>query len=255
MNITTVINDIKLSQGLNTIALPYNKPVEVVIKEILETSVRTFSQFKPWKKEVYELRKNLRSENEAAAIAGVYFIPSALSTTPVHYCDAEYVSSTPHNDKGEANINAFTVVSPFVGFGSYNPQDIMNAQITGAAINKYVGVTSQPPTAEWLGYNRIRLFNFPKDCAIHFIAKCDHDLNCETIEDSCRESFITLATLDVQRTLYNQIKNMNNVGSAYKEIQLKIEDWAGAQEKRDTLVREWTESFHLDEVEELVQFF
>lgn len=254
MNISTVINDIKLRNGLNTIALPYNKPTEVVLKEIIETSVRTFSQFKPWEKEVYESRKNLRAENDASEHAGVYFIPPALTTTPVQYCDAEYISTAPRNDKGEANLNAFTVVSPFVGFGSYYPQDIMNAQITGAAINKYVGVSSQPPTSEWLGYNRIRLFNFPKDCFIKFTAKCDHDLNCETITESCRESFIKLATLDVQMTLYNQIKNMNNVGSAFKEIQLKIDEWAGSEEKRNQLIEEWTNSFHLDDPD-LIQFF
>ena len=48
---------------------------------------------------------------------------------------------------------------------------------------------------------------------------------------------------------------MNNVGSAFKEIQLKIDDWAGAEQARKDLVQSWTENFHLDEVQELVQFF
>jgi hypothetical protein len=48
---------------------------------------------------------------------------------------------------------------------------------------------------------------------------------------------------------------MNNVGSAFKEILIKIEDWSGAQAARDELVNSWTESFHLDEIDELVQFF
>ena len=77
----------------------------------------------------------------------------------------------------------------------------------------------------------------------------------ETIEESLVESFMKLATLDVERTLYNNLKNMNNVGSAFKEIQLKIDDWSGAQQQRDELVQQWTETFHLDEIEDLVQFF
>ena len=47
MNISEVINDIKLSESLNTIALPFKEPTEVVLKEILEMSIREFSRFKP----------------------------------------------------------------------------------------------------------------------------------------------------------------------------------------------------------------
>ena len=63
-----------------------------------------------------------------------------------------------------------------------------------------------------------------------------------------------LATLDVQRTLYNNLKNMNNVGSAFKEIQLKIDDWSGAESARNELVDQWKGNFHLDDLD-LVQFF
>lgn len=255
MNISDVINDIKITQGLNTIALPFNESVENVIRDILKVSVRTFSQFKPQLKQIVEQRKNLRCVSDYDRINSIYYIPESLTTTPVSYCDAYFVSTPPQNGNTQVNVNAFTVVTPFVGFGSYYPQDIMNATITGAAINKFTGVTSQTPTSKWLGYNKIQLFNFPDQSNILFIAKCEHELNCETIEESCRESFMRLATLDVQRTLYSQLKNMNNVGSAFKEIQLKIEDWSGAEAARNELVNQWTESFHLDEVAELVQFF
>ena len=66
MNISDVVNDIKLTQGLNTIALPFDKPIELVIQEIIKTSVRTFSQFKPYIREGYEEKKNLRSPSEEA---------------------------------------------------------------------------------------------------------------------------------------------------------------------------------------------
>lgn len=253
MNITEVINDIKILNGLNTIALPFDKPVEIVIQEILKTSIRTFSQYKPQKKEGYELRKNLRYANEQEKRYGIYFIPENLTTTHVQYADA-YPASAEYQ-KGEATTNAFTVGSPFVGFGSYYPQDILNAGMTGAAINKYAAITSKQPTSEWLGHNKIRLYDFPDNSYIQFIVKCDHDMNGESIPDSCRESFMELATYDVQTSLYNTLKNMNNVGGAYKEIQLKIDDWSGAAQARRELINSWTDSFHLDDMMELVQFF
>ena len=79
-------------------------------------------------------------------------------------------------------------------------------------------------------------------------------MNLETIPDSCYDSFLRLATLDVQRTLYNNLKNMNNVGSAFKEIQLKLDDWSGAEAARNELVDKWQSTFHLDDID-LVQFF
>lgn len=252
MNISDVINDIKIVCGLNTIALPFKEPTETVIKDILKTSIHTFSRFKPYVKEGYAERKDLRSPSDAFKAQSIYYLPETLTTTPVHSAEA-YVASA-ENQSGELTTNAFTVGSPFVGFGAYFPQDILNATSTGVAINKYAGITASVPTSKWLGYNKIQLFNFPENIFIRFIVHCDHDLSGETIPESCVESFMELATLDVQRTLYNQLKNMNNVGSAFKEIQLKIDDWANAEQARKELVDKWTGVFHFDDLD-LVQFF
>lgn len=252
MNMSEVINDIKLANGLNTIALPFNKPTEVVIKEVLQTSIRTFSRYKPNVKEGFEPRKSLKSPDEQAEKSGIYILPPHYTTTPVQYADA-YMASDKYK-YGEVTSNAFTVGSPFIGFGSYYPQDILNAVNTGVAINKYAGVTSTQPSSKWLGFNKIQLFDFPKDCYIHFVVKCNHDSNGETIPESCVESFMQLATLDVQIMLYNNLKNMNNVGSAFKEIQLKIDDWANAAADRKALLEKWDGTFHYDNLD-LVQFF
>lgn len=252
MNISEAINDIKFTLGLNTIALPYKDSTENVIAEIMKTSIRTFSRFKPLVKEGYEERKHLRAPSNSAKNNCIYYLPESLTTTPVQYADA-YPASLLNQDN-EVTTNSFTVGSPFVGFGSYYPQDILNATNTGAAINKYAGVTASVATSKWLGYNKIQLFNFPENIYIRFVVKCDHDLSGETIPESCVESFMELAVLDVQRTLYNQLKNMTNVGSAFKEIQLKIDDWSNAESSRKELVEKWTNTFHYDDMD-LIQFF
>lgn len=252
MNISDVINDIKMTLGLETIALPFNKPTEVVLQEIIQVSVRTFSQFKPWIREDYEYIKNLRSPDEKMHKMGIYILPGTITRTPVQYAEVEMASSQYQDVNTGGNV--FTVGTPFVGFGSYYPQDIVSAELTGAAINKFAGITSRVPTSKWLGYNRVQLFDFPQDAFLKITAKCDHDPSLETIPVSCRESFVELATLDVKRTLYNMLKNMNNVGAAFKEIQLRIDDWSGAEDARNTLVDGWTNTFHVDDLD-LIQFF
>jgi len=252
VNISDVIGDMKMRLGLETIALPFNQPTEIVLKEIIHTSVRTFSQFKPQIRECFETIKNLRSPDEMSKKMRIFYLPEKLTITPVQYADAYIASSNLQN--AEAATNSFTVGSPFVGFGSYYPQDILNATQTGAAINKYAGVTSRPQTSEWLGYNKIKLFDFPADAVVHFVAKCDHDLSLETIPVSCRESFIQLAELDIKATLYNMLKNYNDTGGALNKTQLDISAWSGAESERNSLVDKWTGIFHLDEID-LIQFF
>lgn len=253
MNISIVINDIKTLLGLQTIALPFDQPVEVVIKNILEGSIRTFSHYHKAEKECYELRKNLRYASEAEKNVGIYFIPEQLTVTPVQ--DVYAYPASGEYQQHEVNSSAFTVGSPFVGFGAYGPQDILNATVTGAAINKYAGLTSKQPTSQWLGYNKIRLYDFPENSMIRFVAKCDHDLAGESIEESCIEAFKKLAMLDVKMTLYNNIKNMVNLGSAFKDIQLKIEDWSNAASERDQLLDNWNGVMHLDDIEDNCVFF
>ena len=253
MNISDVIKDIKLPNGLKTIALPYKEPIELVVQDIIKTSVRTFSQFKPQEKECERYRKDLRYATDYDRYRGIYFIPEELTTTEVSSCDAEPISTT-NGKNDQVSMNVFSAVSPFVGFGAYGPQDIINAAATGAAVNKFTGVTSKVPTSKWLGHNKIKLIDWPQNSLILFKAKCDHEPNCETIPTSCRESFIQLATLDVQRTLYNDLKNQL-AGSAFKDIKVEIEKWAGAEDARNALVEKWTETFHLDEVGDLVVFF
>ena len=253
MNLSDVVNDILLSQGLSNIAVPFKEPIEIVIQEILAMTAREFSEFKPYEQEVYACRKDLRSPSEMAEKANIYLLPPEATRTKVLSAKAEAVSN--EYQSAEATTNAFTIGTPFVGFGSYYPQDIINATATGTTINKFAGVTSKLPVSTYLGFNKIQLFNFPDKCFIKFTVKREHDPSLMTIPDTCYLSFIELATLDVQRTLYAKMKNINNVGSAYKEIMLKIEDWAGAEKEQKELIKDWKTKFHLDQIEDLVQFF
>ena len=252
MNMTRVINDIKLSQGLQTIALPYKEPIEKVIQTVLESTIRTWSHFKPYKKECYDTIDHLSSPSPIDRKMGIFWLPTALTTTIVHDAFAVLVSNgyTDFNN----SINSYTIGSPFVGFGAYMPQDIVNAVQTGAAINKFLGSTSQPAISEWLGENKIKLINTPEHAVLKFTARVDHDPNGETIPESCVESFKELAVLDVQMHLYNILINMKGVGAAHKSIELPIDRWANAESERKQLLEKWTESFHLDEVEDLMVF-
>jgi hypothetical protein len=251
MNMTEVIHDIKRTNGLHTLALPYDKPLETILKGITQISIRTFSQFKPLKKEGYAFRRDLVTPPGNHNGRAIVKLPSFLTTSHVHYAKAfpESAHSVEHS-----HVAGVAVVSPFVGFGACYPQDMFNAGLMGSTANKYVGITTREPTSDWLGYNKLELFNFARDAYIRFECKCCHDLNGETIPDSCMESFKQLAELDIQRTLHADLINMVDVGSVHKSLQIKIDQWAGAADKREALIEKWDSVFHIDDLDNVVFF-
>ena len=63
-----------------------------------------------------------------------------------------------------------------------------------------------------------------------------------------------MAELDLKRFLYNSLKNMTSVGSGFKDIQLKIDDWASAEADRNALIEKWDGRYYIDD-DDLIQFF
>ena len=124
MNISDLINDIKFTEGLNTTSIPFREPAETVMMKGVEVAVRTFSRIKPLIKEYDEHIDNLKKPEgmQQGDMRRIFLLPPALTTTPVSDAYGEYLSGV--NYAGDSSeLNAFTVGSPFVGFGSYYPQD------------------------------------------------------------------------------------------------------------------------------------
>ena len=168
---TTVIDDIKMGLGLQTVALPFDEPIENVIRKSFERSIRTFSRYSPLIKEGYADRSQLRKAGrEDINLLGIYFLPEFLCTTPVSYADA-FIATSP-GQAGEVTTTTFTVGSE----------------------------------------------------------------------------------LDLKRFLYNALKNMTSVGSGFKDIQLKIDDWASAESERNALIEKWDGRYYIDD-DDLIQFF
>jgi len=252
MNISKLINDIIDEDGLHQLALPYKEPLEVVVQNSIARSVRTFSQFKRQKKEGFYLVEQLKAPTEIEKCRHIYLIPPELTTTTV--IDAYGMCETDQAADSRVNMNTFTVGTPFVGFGAYYPQDILNAQMIGTAINKFSGVTSRLPTVEYKGYNKIQLHDFPRNACLHLIVECEHDESCESIPDSMREAFKELAMYDLETQLYNDLKNNKNVGSGYQQNQIVIEDWSGSKAKKENLLKEWTGTYHCDDTDGIMFF-
>ena len=76
----------------------------------------------------------------------------------------------------------------------------------------------------------------------------EHDRSLASITPTSEESFYELALLDVKSALYEIMKHCSDINTAYGNINLKLDDWASADDKREQLLNEWKDSYHIDTI-------
>ena len=238
MNMSKAISHLKMQLGLYGITLPFKDeitgntiPTENVIREVLTTvTIPEYSQFEPWKREGSIDIKNLKCIDQHEAI---YKLPDFLTLTPIINIIAVRLPN--HNFRGT--------------FGDVAPAYGINRSVEGVATSQaymmLAGQMRSEPTWEYLGKNKIKLYGFPRT-VVEFEVACEHDPNGESIPDSCYDSFMELATLDMKVFLYNNLKLYDEIPTAFGNIKLKIDDYNGADGERTQLLEKWRDTFHVD---------
>lgn len=238
MNLSRVVNHIKLQLGLYGITLPFKDditgdttPTENVIRDVITTAtIPVYSQYQPW------IRTGTHSLNTLQLIDHkecIYKLPEQLTTTPV--MSVSDVRMPLHSNRGT--------------YGDIAPAYGINRSVQGVATSMaYMMVAGQmrnEPTFEYLGENKIKLYGYPRT-GVTFEIACEHEPNGETIPDSCYESFLKLSILDMKIFLWNTLKLYDGQASAHGTIQLKIEEFQSADSERTALLNDWDQVFHLD---------
>lgn len=238
MNISRAVSHLKMQLGLYGITLPFKDPnsgdttpTENVIMDVLTTvTIPMFSQFVPWLREGSINVTQLKAVNEKE---GIYMLPAFLTMTPVMYVADVYL---PYNN----SRGTYGDISP-----AYGINRSVQGVITSQAYMMLAGQMRSEPTFDYLGNNQIRLYGWPKT-VLTFRLACEHAPNGETIKDSCYDAFMELATLDMKIFLYNTLKLYDGIPSAFGTINLKIDEYQGAEGDRNTLLDRWRDTFHLD---------
>ena len=74
----------------------------------------------------------------------------------------------------------------------------------------------------------------------------EHSENLTTLPATTYTSFLKLATLDVKKYMFDNLKHYDNLSTSYGQIAMRIDDWSGAQDERQQLIEKWEQSYHLD---------
>nr|DAR75783.1 MAG TPA: hypothetical protein [Caudoviricetes sp.] len=246
MNLSKCITQLKTQFFLNNVSLPLQDditgdpvPPETAIRDLLvNVTIPIYSGFQPW---VREVDANVKSLKVVDKKNNIYMLPWGCCTTNV----IKVISvRMPYS----SNRGTYGDIAPAYGIG----QSVQGV-ITSQEMMMLAGLMRAEPTFDYLGENKIRLFGYPMT-TLTFVVACEHEPNGETIEDSCYQSFMELAELDLSAYLYNVLKYFEGMPTAFGNISMKSEEYAGAAAERRQLLKDWTETFHLDQEDSFVYF-
>ena len=239
MNLSKCISALIMEKGLYQVILPFvdemtkkPKPTEQVVHELLSTvTIPEYSEFVPNKITGTCHVNDLRVIDEKN---GIYMLPAYLTYTPVKKVMDVHLPF--HNERGT--------------FGDIAPAYGINRSVQGVATSQaYMMVAGQmrnEPTFKYLGNNKIQLFGWPKTI-LEFELGCEHEPNGETIPETCYDSFMELAELDLDVFRWNTLRWYKELPTAFGTIQINPEEWQGAEDKRKALLDEWRNTFHVDD--------
>lgn len=233
MNMSSLISRIKTELGLYSIALPLDNVDATIAEVIINTTLRTYSQYFPQYEiirkssaEIERLYRNLEycdmtlevpDGSEIVFVADIY--PDATDVSGIGYYGA--------------------------GMPIYSPNmitDLLTANIGANLTNMMF------PKLTWhFQYpNKLRVYHLYGGNIFIKCAKL-HDKSLTSVPFSQEETFTNIAILDVKKAMYNIIKHYNELETAHGRINLKIDDWADSYNERKELLREWDDTFHLEQ--------
>lgn len=227
-----------MSNGLYQLVLPFvdeltkkPKPTEQVIHELLSTvTIPEYSEFVPYEVTGTCHVNDLKVIDEKR---GIYMLPAYLCYTEVR--SVLDVRLPFKNERGT--------------FGDIAPAYGINRSVQGVATSMAymmaAGEMRAEPTFQYLGGNKIQLFGWPK-CILEFELACNHEPNGETIPETCYDSFMQLATLDLKEFLYNTLIMYDELPTAFGSIKINVERWASATADKEALLNDWRDKFHVD---------
>lgn len=212
-----------------------------IVKRLENSALKEFSVRYPYIKHFEMTDKNLLHKNRDDSFysntKGIdYLVPAE-----------EYEG---HQLLGISHIN----VNAVSGFNdSYIPYtysfapDQMMTMMSDIQMTADLGrMMAKSMTWEFTKPNKIRLYNGWLSGTYDVLLMLTHDASLSTIPDTAMTHFRKLATYDLEWFLYNRFKRLQNLDVGIGSFELKIDDWADAQDKFRQYLDDIDEDGNLD---------
>lgn len=234
MNINTAVRRIKRNLGLYAIALPVD--VDQMIQDILEdTTIPVFSMYCPDLQKLPITVNTNFPKNTTGPI--LHILPDFPGKQLL------YVTRLEYND--QYYRGGYGYAAPFRG--GYNPDSFLGAMLTSNLEKQIIDSSTPSLTFHFEHPRKLYIYDMLVTSSLIATLGFQHDISLQSITPTSEESFFTLALLDVMAGLYPTVKHYDGIDSPTGgRIELKLDDWSQAAEKRETLLEKWNEDYLLD---------
>lgn len=233
MNLSIAAKRIKMKLGIYGIALPIDNLDELINDVIQDITLPVFSIYQPFEQTIYfDLNKFERIEKTASYES--YLLPDFQERKLLSVKNVRY------DDRSLSGMGYWGGTIPMLHQGLTH-----QLMLSNAAMN-LVNLGLPALTWHFEPPRTIYFYNIIASHSLIFELNFEHDKSLQSIAPTAEESFFKLALLDVQDNLYSIIKHYTNIQTVYGNVELKIDDWAEAGAKREDLLKEWDDIYHID---------
>lgn len=234
MNLSNIITRIKLKLGLMAFATPFENLDETIISIIKDITVPVFSIYYPQKESLTINTRDLELLEKATTYEK-YLLPDFSARKLLYVFDVRY-----HDSSVLSGLGYYGEGYPTMTGNLINQMMLSNA---GASLlNQMIPKMTFKYEAPRILY----IYNGYSSAKIVLELGFEHDKSLASIPETCREEFLKLAMLDVKENLYPTMKQYTDLNTAIGNINLKLDDWANAEDQRRELVEKWDDTYHLD---------
>lgn len=218
---TDLMSKLKRRLGVSHMSLPVSD--KEILDCIYEDSVKTFSSFFP---NYFTTKINVDRD----------LVPGTKNTYFIR--DSEVFGD-------EIDILGVVEVKSTTTMVDMSPYPLTIQQMVGSQLLRDIDSFAQLPiTFEFLSPDKIKI-----DCEMYFVNEfyvelmLTHPKNLNTIPMGFYETFYRLCELDVKIFLYQILKHYDKIDTTFGQIDLKIDDWSDAMDRRETLIEDWRQKF------------
>lgn len=233
MNMSTLITRIKLKLGLLNLATPFENINKTIVTILNTITTPTFSIYLPVK-ETLNVSLNdlevLEKNNDYMKV----LLPDFKTRKLLYVFDIEY------NNDNLSGLGCYWGGIPFQFGSTFNQLMLANAgtSLMNQMIPKMTFNFESPRT--------LYVYNVYASAQVKILLGFEHDLSLASIPETSRDEYYKLALLDVKENLYPTLKMYTEVSTSIGNINLKLDDWASAEDQRRDLLEKWDDTYHLD---------
>lgn len=233
MNLSNVITRIKLKLGLINISTPFENLDDTILTILNDITTPTFSIYYPYKDTLHIHLHDLELLEKDALYEKV-LLPDFKTRELLYVFDVKY------NNDDLSGLGYYGGGVPLLEGNLMNQVMLANAgaSMMSTMIPKMTFKFEQPRT--------LYVYNAFSSCDLQIELGFAHDKSLASIPETCREEYLKLALLDVKENLYPTLKQYTEISTAIGNINLKIDDWADAENQRRELIDKWDDTYHLD---------